>query len=52
MYLKRDFGLYPKIPGHHPRRRWVDLDSKDKPVKSPSGLGAKRNSPSLIVICI
>jgi hypothetical protein len=52
MYLKRDFGLYLKIPGNPTRRRWLDLDSENKPAASPQGLGAMRSSPRLFVILI
>ena len=52
MYLKRDFGLYLKIPSCPTRRRWLDLGSENKQVASPQGLEAMRSSPSLFVILI
>ncbi len=52
MYLKRDFGLYIKMPGHPARRRWLDLDSEAKPAASPQGLEAMRSFPNIIVIRI
>jgi hypothetical protein len=51
-YLKHDFGLYLKIPGHPPRRRWLDLECEDKQKASPHGLAMMRRSPNIIVIRI
>jgi hypothetical protein len=52
MYLKRYFGIYLKIPGNPTRRRWLNLDSEDRPVASPQGLRMMRSFPNIIVIRI
>jgi hypothetical protein len=52
MYLKRYFGLYIKMPGNPTGRRWLDLDSEDKPAASSQRLEAMRSFPNIIVIRI